>query len=143
MYGYLPITTDVALNVGAMADVTGAILNFAVEEDEMLVELGASGTLLSGAAASTTDFQFVVDGTATTTLPLGNVTITAAATKGPLGLYQVVRLTKGRHVVKLQANASAATTLKGTAYDCRLVARRDSADAVLAHGVDSKVQLTM
>jgi hypothetical protein len=45
--------------------------------------------------------------------------------------------------VKLQANATAAASIKGTAYDCRLFAKRETADAVLAHGVDSKVQVTM
>jgi len=143
MYGALLITTDVALPTPAMADVPGVILNFAVEEDEMLVELNVKSIVLSGAAASSIDLQFVVDGVVTTLLPLSNLSIAAAATKGVLDISQVIRLVKGRHVVKLQAAASAAASIKGTTYDARLIARRDSADATLAHGVDSKVQLTM
>jgi hypothetical protein len=143
MYGYLPITTDVALPVAGMADVTGAILNFAVEEDEMMVNLGFTATILAGGAASQIDFQFMVDGVAATAFPSAGLDITVAAKKAFLAMPLVVRLSKGRHVVKLQANATAAASIKGTAYDCRLFAKRETADAVLAHGVDSKVQVTM
>lgn len=142
MYGFLPITTDIILPIGSMADVPGVILDCAVEEDEMLVELSAKGVVLSGGAASSIDFQFVVDTVATTALPISNLTI-AAATQGALSISQVVRLTKGRHKVKLQAKASTSATLKGTLYDARLVVRRDSADATLGQGVNSKVQLSM
>ncbi len=141
MIGSLPLG-DIALSVGAFADATGAALNFLVEEDEMMVEVGLTGTVLCGGADSLIQFKLMVDGTSVSTLPLAANDLVAAKTEY-LNIAKTVRLAKGRHVLKLQSNVSTAATLKGATYDALLFAKRLSADAVLAHGVDSKVQLTM
>lgn len=141
MYGFLSLGA-IALPTGGMADVPGAILRFNVEEDEMMTEVGFVGTLANAnAAAQTADLNLVVDGVNATTLPVAGTTV-ALTGKEWIRAAVVLRLAKGSHVVKLQANASVATdvTIAGAVHDCRLFAMRTTADAVLAHGVDSKVQ---
>lgn len=141
MYGHLSLGA-IILPTGGMADVPGAILRFNVEEEEMITEVGFVGTLANAnAGAQTADFNLVVDGSNATTLPVASTTI-ALTGREWIKAAATLRLTKGAHVVKLQANASVVTdvTIAGAAYDCRLFAMRSTADAALAHGVDSKVQ---
>jgi len=143
MYGLRPIVTAIALPTGGMADVPGVILRFNVEEEEMLAEVGFKGTIANAnAAAQTADLNLQVDGVNATALPLASANLIATTGRETLEASVVLRLTKGQHVLKLQANASVAAdvTIAGTVYDCRLYVERRSADAVLAHGEDSKVQ---
>lgn len=142
MYGHLPLGS-IALPSGGMADVTDASLRFLVEEEEMMTYVGFSGVIANAnVAAQSADFNLVVDGTNATTLPIAHKAL-AASSKDSLSFGVVLRLTKGAHVVKLQANASVATdvTIDGAAFDCRLIAQRLTGDAVLAHGVDAKTQV--
>lgn len=144
MYGHLSLGA-IACPTGGMADVTGAILRFNVEEDEMLTEVGFQGVIANAnGAAQTCDLNLVVDGVNATTLPIAGVQLALTTGKEHVRAAVIVRLTKGHHVLKLQANASVITdvTVAGAAYDCRLFANRVTADAVLAHGVDSKNQVS-
>lgn len=141
MYGFVALGAAI-LPTGGMADVPTAILRFSVEEEEMLTEVGFDGVLNNvNVAAQSADFNLMVDGVSATTLPVAGQSFTASS-KEKVKMAVTLRLSKGAHVVKLQANASVVTdvTIAGATYDCRLFAMRTTADAALAHGVDSKVQ---
>ena len=126
---------------GGLADVAGSSMSVRVEEDEMLLTLAFSGSLLNAAAAVWSG-AFAVDGVAASALPVAAGALLAAA---PLSVSfeQSVWLTKGDYKVTMQMNSTAATTIDGGTVRSVFTALRDSNSATLGQGVNSKVQLSL
>lgn len=135
-----PTGAAVALPTAGLADVTDASLSVRVEEEEMDLLLCFSGTILQG-GAGLLDLQFTVDGTAVTALPVAGHTLLAAGQLALTACFRVSGLSKGEHVVRLQANdAGGASVISSDTHHCVFSAERLSSAATLAHGVGSKVQ---
>ena len=134
------VTTDLALPAGGMADVAGLSMNVRVEEDEMLLFLEFEGTVKSG-GAGVLELDISWNGNTTPT-PLAAQTLAASGTFSHWSVSHLVLLAKGQHVIRLRANdvGSQGHTIDGVAYHAHLRVKRESSDATLAHGVDSKVQ---
>jgi len=131
----------VALNAGALGIVAGSLMSIRVEEDQMDLVLNFQGNLL-GANADSATMAFQVNGVTQPTLPLYGTTFLTGTLQKPANFSLHVTLAKGDHKVALLGNdvGSGSVTIDGAAFDCRFSATRVSNAAVLAHGVDSKVQ---
>jgi hypothetical protein len=111
-----------------------------VEEEEMYLTLRFQGAILGGGAGGFT-MGFSVDGAASPTLQVASH-LFVGTERLNLNVMHTIKLSKGEHVVALTANdvATAGHTIDGAVVHSVFSATRSSDDAVLAHGVDSKVQ---
>lgn len=149
MYGQIKVAADVTNTTATHANL--GLMKFTVEEEEMWVELGLQATASNNTAGEGVEFDFLVDGALVggALLPLAacaNSTLAnSIGAKFAVNVKAYVRLTKGMHTLAGQfrrtANASTAT-IHATAYPAILSVIRHSNNAVLAHGVDAKFQVT-
>lgn len=122
------------------------LLNFVVEEAEMLVDLEARVPFSNSAAGSVT-FTFFVDGAASADIPAAGLWRQGVFTEAVAAEFTAyprttIRLAKGAHKVELRASASAGNlTIEAGSIPAEIVARRSSHPATLGHGVDSKALL--
>lgn len=152
MLGRVEVVSNVVTAAGPVFAttglVTGALLQFWVEEDEMLVDLTAKVTLANSVVEETDVTIFVASGTsaaadiAAGTNGLARITPAVAADENTVFARRVVRLAKGLHTASVRVKApTGVVTVAGTSIPCELMAMRLSHMATLGHGVDSKVQL--
>ena len=107
--------------------------------------LNFQGVVSHSAVDGAVHLQFEVDGAAVdAAMAAGQygATSSTADALNHANFSRIVSLAKGHHVVLLQAKTpdGADLTVENAAWPGRLSATRLSGDAVLAHGVDSKVQ---
>lgn len=145
IYGAVSSAADFVSASAAFVDVAGLALNFRVEEDEMQVLLNFQGVVSHSAVDGAVHLQFDVDGNPVDAAMADGQYAATSSTADALNhanFSRIVSLSKGHHVLKLQAKTpdGASLTLENATWPGRLSASRLSHDAVLAHGVDSKVQ---
>lgn len=144
MYGSKSITADQTTASATFVAVPGLALKFTVEEDEMWCLLKLKAVVSNATVDARCDLDLKVD----TVLQGGAAGLTGATSSTanamvPVHLEHVVRLTKGQHVVAAQFKASAGTAAVNAAtFAAKLEVLRLSNNAVLAHGVDAKFQVT-
>lgn len=142
LYSTLPLG-NITLPTGGIALVPGAQMIVRVEEEQMLLTLNFQGQI-SGVTAEAATLAFYVDGAPATTLPQVVHTFLTGQLTAEVNTSLSVMLSKGEHTVALWANAdSGGHAIEGTVVDCRFTATRDSSDATLGQGVNSKVQLSL
>lgn len=149
---YASVKTTANQSTGGVTDgtfiaITGLQMAFTVEEDEMwcLLKIKALGS--NATALHRCDLDIKVDGAFISGQANGLAGATSqvlAATDWVEG-SKLVRLSKGMHTAsgwfKADANTFVAT-VNGTVFPCELSVLRLSNNAVLAHGVDAKFQVT-
>lgn len=149
---YASVKTVADQSTGGATDatfiaVTGLQMSFNVEEDEMWCLVGMQGLVSNHVALQRVDFDVKVDGAFISGNANGLAGTASAVVDSTnwLRAGKLVRLTKGVHTMsgwfKSSTNTDVAT-IKGTVLPCELSVLRLSNNAVLAHGVDAKFQVT-
>jgi hypothetical protein len=149
MYNQVKVAADVTNNTTTYANL--GLMSVTVEEDEMWVDISLQAVASNNTAGEGVEFDFLIDGTlvggaGTPLAACANSTLAnSVGTKFPVRVGTKVRLTKGTHVIAGQfrrtANASTAT-INATAYPAILGVLRLSNNALLAHGMGAKFQVT-
>jgi len=135
--GLLPFATG-----GLAAHEPRLRVNFGVEEEEMLVRFRLQCAVESG-ADDMLDFGLQLDGALIGggALFRKGIDITAGKTHDGVSFEWFQKVTKGSHVVALFTDqvGGASENIDTVVAPCTFTVERVSNDAVLAHGVDSKV----
>lgn len=149
---FASVKTTADQSTGGVTDntfiaVTGLQMSFNVEEDEMwcLVSIKALGS--NHVALARVDLDVKVDGAFISGQANGLAGHASAVVDSTVWVEgkKLVRLSKGIHVMNGWFKSSVDTdvaTLKGTVFPVELSVLRLSNNAVLAHGVDAKFQVT-
>lgn len=126
--------------------VTGLRMSITVEEDEMWVLLKLKACVSNATVNGRADLDIAVDGTRLGgTHGLQGATSATANAVNAMHIEKIVRLTKGDHKLSVFLKSTTNTQIakiEATTWAASLEALRLSNNAVLAHGVDAKFQVT-